>query len=127
MKKSSGGLIVEIDRENALRIIDKAARFIVERKLSPAAIMTIESLRPLNFIASQFMYMVAPFAELFFSPREYQEFAALLENDEYIKLLMERIDELDAEIWREEHELRVIKRKLSREKRKIFFKKIFKK
>jgi hypothetical protein len=127
MKKFYGEVIVEIDRERALAVIEKAARFIVERRLSPAAIMTIESLRPLNFIASQFLYMIAPFAELFFSPREYQEFAALIENDEYVKLLMDRIDELDTELWREDRAIKTLKRKLKREKRKLFFNKLFKK
>ena len=127
MKKFSNDIIVEIDRERALVIIDKAARFIVERKLTPAAIMTIESLRPLNFIASQFMFMVAPFAEIFFSPKEYQELAVIIEDDEYVKILMQRIDELDTEIWREEREIKTMKRKVRREKRKLFFNKLFKK
>ena len=127
MKKFSNDIIVEIDRERALVIIDKAARFIVERKLTPAAIMTIESLRPLNFIASQFMYMIAPFAEVFFSPKEYQELAVLIEDTEYIKILMQRIDELDTEIWREEREISAMKRKVRREKRKLFFNNLFKK
>jgi hypothetical protein len=127
MKKFSNDIVVEIERERALVIIDKAARFIVERKLTPAAIMTIESLRPLNFIASQFMYMVAPFAEVFFSPKEYQELAVIIEDDEYIKILKNRIDELDTEIWREEREIKTMKRKVRREKRKLFFKKLFKK
>jgi len=127
MKKFSNDIVVEIDRERALVIIDKTARFIVERKLTPAAIMTIESLRPLNFIASQFMYMIAPFAEVFFSPKEYQELAVIIEDDEYIKILMQRIDELDTEIWREEREISTMKRKVRREKRKLFFNKLFKK
>lgn len=127
MEHKSNGLILDISRERALILIDKAARFIAERKLSPAALMTIESLRPLNFIGSQIMYMVMPFAELFFNPRQYQEFAALMENDEYIKILLERIDELDTEIWREERKINQLKRKVRKEKINKFFNKIFKK
>lgn len=121
------GMVLEIDRERALVLIDKVARFLAVRRLSPAAIMTIESLRPLNFIASQFMYMIGPFVEIFLSAKEYQEFAALIENDEYIKILLDRIDEMDAEIWREEREIKKMKRQLRRKKLKNFFKKIFKK
>ena len=127
MEHKSSELILDISRERALILIDKAARFIAERKLSPAALMTIESLRPLNFIGSQIMYMIMPFAELFFNPRQYQEFAALMENDEYIKILLDRIDEFDTEIWREERKIKQLKRKVRKEKQKNFFNKIFKK
>ena len=126
-KDNSSGIIVKISRERALILIDKAARFLVERKLSPAALMTIESLRPLNFIGSQIMYMIMPFSEMFFDSRQYQEFAALMENDEYIKILLERIDELDTEIWREERKLTQLKRRKRKENLKKFFKKLFKK
>lgn len=104
-------MIVEISPERAYEIIDKVADFIVKRRMAAAAIMTIESLRPLNYIGSQLMYFLAPFAEIIFNPKEYQEFAALLEKDEYIKLLMQRIDELDEELYREE---RAEKRKRSK-------------
>ena len=127
MEQKSSGLILDISRERALILIDKAARFIAERRLSPPALMTIESLRPLNFIGSQIMYMIMPFAELFFNPRQYQEFAALMENDEYIKILLDRIDEFDTEIWREERKIKQLRRKVRKEKQKNFFNKIFKK
>ena len=104
-------MILEISPERAYEIIDKIADFIVKRRMAAAAIMTIESLRPLNYIGSQLMYFLAPFAEIIFNPKEYQEFAVLLEKDEYIKLLMERIDELDEELYREE---RAEKRKISK-------------
>ncbi|MCF7911557.1 MAG: hypothetical protein K9M99_03435 [Candidatus Cloacimonetes bacterium] len=127
MKNNAQGIIIEISRERALILIDKAARFFVERKLTPAALMTIESLRPLNFIGSQIMYMIMPFAELFFNSKQFQEFAVLMEDDEYIKILLERIDELDTEIWREERKLAQLKRKKRKENFHKFIKKIFKK
>lgn len=126
-KDSSSDIIIKISRERALILIDKAARFLVERKLTPAALMTIESLRPLNFIGSQIMYMIMPFAEIFFDSRQFQEFAALMENDEYIKLLLDRIDELDTEIWREDRKINKLKRKKRKENLKKFFNKLFKK
>jgi len=127
LNRNSSDIIIEVDRKRALILIDKAARFIVERRLTPAALMTIESLRPLNFIGSQFMYLIMPFAELFFNPRQYQEFAALLEDDEYVKILMERIDELDTDIWKDERKMKSLKRKNNQQKIKIFFNKLFKK
>ncbi|HEX37662.1 MAG TPA: hypothetical protein ENG70_02225 [Candidatus Cloacimonetes bacterium] len=90
-------VIVEISKEDAYELMDRTAKFIVERRMGSAALLFIESLRPLNFIASQILYLVAPFAEIIFKPKEYQKFACALENDENIKYLMDKIDELDAE------------------------------
>ncbi len=120
-------MIVQIKPERAVELIDKISRFLVQRKMAAPAIMTIESLRPLHNLASQLLYFLSPFAEVIFQPKEYQEFAALLENGEYIELLVKRIDELDVEFYKEERELR---RKLSRRRRnkiKLFFRKMFKK
>ncbi len=97
-------MILEIDRKRAIELIEKCARFIVERRLGAAAIMTIESLKPLNFIGSQLLYAISPVAEVFFDPKEYQEIAALLENREYVDLLIKRVDELDDEMYREERQ-----------------------
>ena len=104
-------VIIEIKPEKAVQLIDRIARFIVERKMGSSAIMTIESLRPLHNIASQLMYFLAPFAEVFVNSTDYQEFAAMLENDEYVALLVKRIDELDDEMYREERKQRRLLRK----------------
>lgn len=109
-------MILEIDRERAIKLIDKYARYIAERRFGAAAIMTIESLKPLNFLGSQALYALSPFAEVFFNPKEYQELAALLENKEYIDLLIKRIDELDDELFREEREKKSLARKRKRKK-----------
>ena len=59
-------MIVEIKEERALELIEKISKYIVERKMASPAILAIESLRPLNFIASQVMYFFSPFAEIIF-------------------------------------------------------------
>jgi hypothetical protein len=117
-------MVVEINRERALEIIDKIAKFIVIRKMAAPAIMLIESLRPLNFIGSQLLYFFAPFAEIIFNPKEYQEFAALLENREYVKILIDRIDEIDHEMYREErkHKKLLRKRRINKIKKFLGFK-----
>jgi hypothetical protein len=114
-------MIVEITPERAIEIVEKVSRFIVERKMAAPAIMTIESLRPLHNIGSQLLYFVAPFAEVIFNAKEYEEFAALLEKDEYVKLLLKRIDELDEEIYRDERAKKRILRKRRINKIKRFF------
>ena len=97
-------MIVDIDEQTAVKRIEKIAKFLAERNMAAPAIMGIESLKPLNFIGSQLMYLIAPFAELIFNEKEYQELAALLERDEYVELLLKRIEQLDVEMHHEERQ-----------------------
>lgn len=120
-------MILEIDRERAVELIEKISHFIVKRRMAAPAIMTIESLRPLSRLGSQLMYFLAPFAELIFNPKEYQEFAALLQSEENVALLIGRIDELDVEMYKEERQKRRLHRKRRANQIKNKFKKIFKK
>lgn len=120
-------MIVEISHERSVELIEKVASFLVKRKMAAPAIMTIESLRPLARLGSQILYFLAPFAELIFNPKEYQEFAVLLEKEDNIKLLLTRIDELDVEYHREERKQNQLLRKRRMNKFKDFINKIFKK
>jgi len=119
-------IITEISPERTTELIDKISRFIVERKMAAAAIMFIESLKPLSFIGSQAMYFLAPFAELIFDSKEYQEFAVLLEKRENVDLVVKRIDELDTELYEEIRKKNRLIRKRRMNKFKEFVKKIFK-
>ena len=94
-------MIVEISEQEAIERIEKIAKFLVERNMAAPAIMGIESVKPLNFLGSQVMYFIAPFAELIFNAKEYQQFAALIERDEYVELLLKRIEQLDVELHHE--------------------------
>jgi hypothetical protein len=122
-----GRMILEINDERAVELVEKISRFIVKKRMAAPAIMTIESLRPLNRLGSQIMYFLAPFAEIIFNSREYQEFAALLQKEKNVKMLIDRIDELDVEMYREEREFRRLKRKRRTQKIKNFFNKYLKK
>ena len=117
-------VIIEISHEKALEKIEKIARYIVKRHMGSAAILAIESLRPMNFIASQLMYFLSPFAEIIFNGKEYEEFAALIEKQEYVKLLVDRIDELDAEMHKEIRKQKRAIKEVRKKKRKEFFNKI---
>ncbi len=120
-------MIVEISQERANELTDRYAKFIVERKMAAPAIMSIESLKPLNFLGSQALYFVAPFAELLFQAKEYQEFAALIERDEYIEMLLKKIERLDHEMHWEEREKARLMRKRRRNRMKQLFKRLFRK
>jgi len=115
-------MILEISEERAVELIEKISKFIAERKMAAPAIMTIESLRPLARIGSQLMHFLAPFAEIIFNAKEYQEFAVLLENEEYVRVLIKRIDEIDVEMYRDERKDKKLKRKRRNNKIKQFLK-----
>jgi len=115
-------MILEISEERAAELIEKLSKFIAEKRMAAPAIMTIESLRPLARIGSQLMHFLAPFAEVIFNAKEYQEFAALLENEEYVRLLIKRIDEIDVDMYRDERKEKKLKRNRRNNKIKQFFK-----
>ena len=115
-------MILEISEERAIELIEKLSNFIAIRRMAAPAIMTIESLRPLARIGSQLMHFLAPFAEIIFNAKEYQEFAVLLENEEYVQLLIKRIDEIDVDMFREERKSRRLRRKRRRNKIMQFLK-----
>ena len=89
--------------------------------MASPAIMAIESLHPLHNIGSQLMYFFAPFAEVFVNSTDYQEFAAMLENEEYVNILVKRIDELDNELYYAERKRKRVLRKRRNNKIKKFF------
>ena len=69
--------------------------------MASAGILFVESLRPLHGIGSQAMFFILPFAEIIFDSKKYQQFALMLENEENIKKLVARMDELDEELSRD--------------------------
>ena len=118
-------IISTISDEEAFELIDKVARFIASRQLAPAGIMLIESLHPLHSIGSQAMYFILPFAEIIFDSAKYQRFALMIHEEKYIKLLVQRSDELDEEINRERRAQARLRRTRRKNRIKSFWNKIF--
>ncbi|HNZ06453.1 MAG: hypothetical protein KBA79_05825 [Candidatus Cloacimonetes bacterium] len=116
----------QIDPAEAAEMIEKVARFIAERHFAAAGIMLVESLRPLHSIGSQALFFILPFAEILFDSRKYQQFALMIQNEDNLKKLVARMDELDEEINRERRIAAKLKRKRRRAKTRQFIHKIFK-
>jgi hypothetical protein len=126
MNKGYQEIRTEISETEAQQTIEKVARFIAERQMGSAGILVLESLHPLHGIASQAMYFILPFAEMLFDSQKYQNFALMLQNEDYLKRLIRRIDELDEEINRERR-AQARQRKLRRRRQfQAWLKKIFK-
>jgi hypothetical protein len=82
------GPLTEADRQ----LLGRLAAFIVRRRLGPAAILFIESLRPLNYIGSQALLFLRPFVVPFLKEAEYERLAAILERREGLGALIEAIE-----------------------------------
>ena len=77
------------------QLIAKVAAMIVKRRLAAPAIMALEMGRPLNFIASQFLVFLHPFATALLKPAEYERFTRILEHREGVDVLIEAISRTD--------------------------------
>ncbi|RLC49201.1 MAG: hypothetical protein DRH57_00420 [Candidatus Cloacimonadota bacterium] len=117
-------MIIEVSEDKTVELLDRVANFFVERRLGSASLMFIESIYPLNFIISQLMYFVAPFAEIIFNPVEYQQFAAIIKKEENIKYLLDKIDELDTEFHKKLKEEKKKDKYKHKKRRQRFFRKL---
>ncbi len=77
----------EADRE----MVDRVADIVVRRGLSAPISMALETVRPLNFIGSQVLAFLTPFATLVFSREQYERFMLLMERRESVDLLIDAI------------------------------------
>lgn len=78
------------------QLIDRVATSIVDRGLTAPAILFLESVGPMNFLASQAMLFFGPMAQLVLPHRDYDTLQGLLERRVSIERILERIEALDA-------------------------------
>ena len=73
-------------------LLDEIAAGIRRRELVAPALLLLESVRPLNFVASQLMHGLGPMVSLFVSPARWTQFAEALEERETLGVLMSKIE-----------------------------------
>ena len=83
--------------EDERALAERLAEFIVRRRMGAAASMALEACRPLNFLGSQALTFLAPFATLVFSRDEYERFTRMLERRQSIDLLAEAIAQRESQ------------------------------
>ena len=81
-----------LDVEASLPLLDKAAGFIVRRRLEAPVIMVLQSLIPLNFIGSQLLVVIGPYLDPFLSKKDQDKIVQILEHREGLDLFMSRIE-----------------------------------
>jgi len=87
----------EVSEERKKFLINKIAQKVIDYRLSPVAIIFLESSKPLSFLGNQFMIFMQPFYRALFSFREYEEIAAMLEDRKNVEALICEIERLEEE------------------------------
>lgn len=78
-------------------LINRIAGEIVRRRMTTPAILFLESVKPLNFVGSQFLAFMDPILRLFLTIRDYDRLVRLLEKRESIERVIQAIERYDDE------------------------------
>ncbi len=81
--------------EKEQAILEKLARKINKYGMALPAIIFLESVKPLSFVAGQVMVFFKPFISAFFNTREYDLLASMLEDRNAIEALLKKIEALE--------------------------------
>ena len=73
-------------------LLDRLAKRVVSLRMTPPAVFMLESMRPMNFVASQAMLFFAPLVRGFFGPQDYDRIQTILERRECVDWLVDRIE-----------------------------------
>lgn len=85
------------DEQSAL--LDRLALELVRRRMALPALLFLESSLPLNFLASQFLVFIGPFAKIVFPPAAYQTLVSFLEKRGSLPIVCDRIrDAIDGRL-----------------------------
>ena len=87
----------DVTAERKAELFGKIAKRIVDMRLTPVAIVTLESVKPLSFIGSQLMVFFQPIFSAVFPFKQYEEFSALLEERSNIEEFIQSIEKLEDE------------------------------
>ncbi len=94
MSEVHGVQPIEVSDEQRA-IIERVSRFIIRFGLTVPAILALESLRPLSFVGSQFMYLLSPAVTTFLSERDWDAMAKLLEQRGGVEYVLQVLEDLD--------------------------------
>jgi hypothetical protein len=85
----------DISVERREEILTKIAQKVVDLRLTPVAVVMLESSKPLSFVGSQLMVFFQPIVTSLFPFRQYDEVAALLEERANVEALIQKIEKLE--------------------------------
>lgn len=79
-----------LERQRA--VLQTVADKLLERHLEAPAILMLESIKPLSFIASQGLVFMGPLLQAVLAVQDYDTFAEALENRENVEWLIQRLE-----------------------------------
>jgi len=89
-------MTIELTSDKEKEIIEKVARFIVDREMSPIAILFLEAFKPLSIVGSYFGQMfIEPFLPVY--EKEGSEIILTFQKIENTESLIKKIEELEEE------------------------------
>ena len=80
------------DRDRQREVLGKVAQELARRRLSAPAIFMLESMMPLTYVASSALVMLQPLVQVLIGIRDYEVFAAALEDRENVEWLMQQLE-----------------------------------
>ena len=86
-------IIDEIPAEAQQALLQKVATFIVKRRLTAPAVLTLEMCKPLHLIGGQLMIALNPFVQVIFNTTDFQKFALIIEQDQNLERLIQLIEQ----------------------------------
>ncbi len=87
----------DISVERREELLDKMAKKIVDLRLTPVAVVMLESSKPVSYIGSQLMVFLQPIVTAVFPFRTYDEVTALLEDRANVELFIRKIEAVEDE------------------------------
>ncbi len=89
--------MLEMTEARKDEIIRKLAAKVVEMRLTPVAIVMLESSKPITFVGSQLMVFFQPVYAAVFPATPYNEIATLLEDRANVERLIQEIEKSEEE------------------------------
>lgn len=86
---------VSMDDEDAA--VEDIAQHVVKEGMSTAAILFLETSKPVSFLAGQAALIATPFVGGFLDPMRMERYSDLFSDRRFIERLIQRIEELEAE------------------------------
>lgn len=90
--------LTELEREE---LIKKIAEKVVSLRLTPVAIVLLESTKPLSFAFNQLLVFFQPIVTSIINPLPYEKLVLLFEERDNIELLIKEIEKREEEYERE--------------------------
>ena len=90
-------LLEDIPLERQEKLLHRLAERIVKMGLVTPAILLLEVNKPLNFLGSQVLLVLGPFAQVVFNYDDYHAFTLMMEKRDNVEKLIQKIEILNEE------------------------------